>query len=110
MVMFYNTNHTDLLDENRKYSEFFDTADLEIMQEYILSIDSKAIITSAIRCPKLNTRVKGYRFSKHLIAKALDFVPSRNTLDIFNIIRTNPKYRAILEKSKEKTWIHLEVI
>lgn len=70
------------------------------------------IITSAVRCPALNAKVGSSNKSQHLTLQAIDFVPSKMTLQqAFDKIRKSDLQfgQLIIEKSNGKEWIHISI-
>jgi hypothetical protein len=67
------------------------------------------IITSWYRCPKLNSVVSKAKNSNHMKGFAVD-IQTGDTENDFEFLKIHLKRfsRMIIEKSKDKTWIHLE--
>jgi hypothetical protein len=69
----------------------------------------KALITSWYRSPKLNSIVSKAKNSNHMKGFAVDF-QTGDTENDYELLKIHLKHftRMIIEKSKSKTWIHLE--
>lgn len=112
---FTDTKHTDLLPENIYYA--VDNMDkvvelAKFAQAVRDFLNVPMTITSGVRCPKLNERVGGSKTSQHLLCEAIDFVPSRMTLQqAFDKIRKSDLQfgQLIIEQSGGKEWIHVSI-
>lgn len=108
-----NTSYKDLLANNIYYAmnNFDKVKELaKFSQEIRDFLGVPMTITSAIRYPALNTKVGGSPTSQHQKIEAIDFVPSKMTIQkAFDKIR-NSKLKfgqLIIEKSGKKEWIHI---
>ena len=108
-----NTSYKDLLANNIYYAmnNFDKVKELaKFSQEIRDFLGVPMTITSAIRYPALNTKVGGSPTSQHQKIEAIDFVPSKMTLQkAFDKIR-NSKLKfgqLIIEKSGKKEWLHI---
>ena len=108
-----NTSYKDLLANNIYYAmnNFDKVKELaKFSQEIRDFLGVPMTITSAIRYPALNTKVGGSPTSQHQKIEAIDFIPSKMTLQkAFGKIR-NSKLKfgqLIIEKSGKKEWLHI---
>lgn len=107
-----NTSYKDLLADNIYYAinNFDKVKELALFSQEIRDfLGVPMTITSAVRCPALNTKVGGTPTSQHQKIEAIDFVPSNMTLQkAFDKIKnSNLDYKQlILEKN---TWIHISI-
>lgn len=108
-----NTSYKDLLANNIYYAmnNFDKVKELaKFAQEVRDLLGVPMTITSAIRYPALNTKVGGSPTSQHQKIEAIDFIPSKMTLQkAFDKIR-NSKLKfgqLIIEKSGTKEWLHI---
>ncbi len=110
-----DTKHTDLLPANIYYAvdnmdKVIDLA--KFAQEIRDFLGVPMTITSGVRCSALNNRVGGSKTSQHLSFEAIDFVPSRMTLQqAFDKIRKSDLQfgQLIIEQSGGKEWIHISI-
>ena len=108
-----NTSYKDLLANNIYYAmnNFDKVKELaKFSQEIRDFLGVPMTITSAVRCPSLNTKVGGSPTSQHQKIEAIDFIPSGMTLQkAFDKIRfSNLKFgQLIIEKSGKKEWLHI---
>ena len=108
-----NTSYKDLLANNIYYAvnNFDKVKELaKFAQEIRDFLGVPMTITSAIRYPALNTKVGGSPTSQHQKIEAIDFIPSKITLQkAFDKIR-NSKLKfgqLIIEKTGKKEWLHI---
>ena len=108
-----NTSYKDLLANNIYYAmnNFDKVKELaKFSQEVRDFLGVPMTITSAIRYPALNTKVGGSPTSQHQKIEAIDFIPSKMTIQkAFDKIK-NSKLKfgqLIIEKSGKKEWIHI---
>ena len=108
-----NTSYKELLANNIYYAmnNFEKVKELALFSQEIRDLLGVPMtITSAVRCPSLNTKVGGTPTSQHQKIEAIDFVPSGMTLQkAFDKIK-NSKLKfgqLIIEKSGKKEWLHI---
>lgn len=112
---FTDTKHTDLLPANIYYAvdnmdKVIDLA--KFAQEIRDFLGVPMTITSGVRCSALNNRVGGSATSQHLKFEAIDFVPSKMSIqEAFNRIRHSKiKFgQLIIERSGDKEWVHISL-
>ena len=110
---FTDTKHTDLLPANIYYAvdnmdKVIDLA--KFAQEIRDFLGVPMTITSGVRYSALNNRVGGSATSQHLKCEAIDFIPSKMSIqEAFKRIRnSNLKWgQLIIESSNGKEWIHI---
>lgn len=111
---FVQTSHREYADENYQYA--LKNKDkvrwlAEHMQTLRDCLGSPIIVTSAVRCARLNTAVGGAKNSQHTRIEAVDFIVPGMVLDFaFNLIRGYKNVRfdqLILEESGGSKWIHI---
>lgn len=108
-----STTYKELLADNIYYAvnNLDKVKDLALFAQEVrelLNVPMK--ITSAVRCPSLNTKVGGTPTSQHQKIEAIDFIPSKISLQkAFDIIRYSKlKFgQLIIEKSGKKEWLHI---
>ncbi|WP_424245884.1 hypothetical protein Dip510_000819 [Elusimicrobium posterum] len=113
---FIKTNHKEYLRDNYAYAvENYEKVEklaqlLERVRE--LCENNAVIITSSVRCRKLNEIIKGSPTSQHCRGEAADFTVKNKTVDeIFEIIKLSDIEfgQLILEKVNGVWWIHLSL-
>lgn len=112
---FTETKHADLLASNIYYA--VDNMDkvrelAKFAQEIRDFLGVPMTITSGVRCTALNNRVGGSATSQHVKCEAIDFIPSKISLqEAFNRIRFSKIIfgQLIIEKSGDKEWIHISI-
>lgn len=109
------TSYKDLLADNIYYAmnNFEKVKELALFSQEIRDLLGVPMtITSAIRYPALNTKVGGTPTSQHQKIEAIDFIPSKITLQkAFDKIRYSKlKFgQLIIEKSGSSEWIHISI-
>lgn len=111
---FVQTSHREFALENHTYGL---KAKVKVqwladkMQTLRDCLGSPIIVTSAVRCPKLNAAVGGSKNSQHVKCEAVDFiVPGMDLEFAFNLIRDYRDVRydqLILEQVGKSMWIHI---
>lgn len=111
---FVQTSHREYADENYRYGMQNKAAVQWLanqMQNLRDCLGSPIIITSGVRCAKLNAAVGGAKNSQHTKFEAADFIVPGMLIDYaFNLIQDykHVKYdQLILEESKGSKWIHI---
>lgn len=110
-----NTSYKDLLADNICYAinNFDKVKELaKFSQEVRDFLGVPMTITSAVRCPSLNTKVGGTPTSQHQKIEAIDFIPSKITLQkAFDKIRHSKlKFgQLIIEKAGKSEWLHISI-
>lgn len=110
-----NTSHKDLLADNIYYAvnNMDKVKELALFaQEVRELLNVPMTVTSAVRCPSLNTKVGGTPTSQHQKIEAIDFIPAKISLEkAFDIIRYSKlKFgQLIIEKSGKNEWIHISI-
>jgi hypothetical protein len=111
---FANTSHKKYQQENWDYAMAIKTR-LETLADFMEEVRKVCgcplLITSGVRCPKLNAAVGGAKTSQHQTGHAVDFIPrGKGTIqDHFcRIYDSHLIYdQLILEESNGKIWIHI---
>lgn len=98
---------------NRNVAPEDDVYKLALFAEQVRAfLGRPMIITSGYRCTKLNKAVGGSASSQHLKAQAIDFVPSRLTInEAYDLLQESQLVygQLIIEHSKGKEWIHVSM-
>jgi len=79
-----NTSHKDLLADNIYYAvnNMDKVKELALFaQEVRELLNVPMTVTSAVRCPSLNTKVGGTPTSQHQKIEAIDFIPAKISLE-----------------------------
>jgi uncharacterized protein YcbK (DUF882 family) len=89
---------------------------LQVLAKTILepcrAICGPLIVTSGVRCPELNEKVKGVKTSQHCLCEAADVVPSKMNIEeaFLKIAASDIPYgQLILECINGSKWIHVSL-
>lgn len=109
------TTHKELLADNIYYAmnNFDKLQELAYFAQDIRDLLGVPMtITSAVRCPQLNTKIGGSVNSQHQKIEAIDFIPAKIKLkDAFLKIKNSDIQfgQLIIEKSGDKEWLHISI-
>lgn len=107
------TNHKELLADNIYYAinNFDKLKELAYFAQDIRDLLGVPMtITSAVRCPQLNTKIGGSVNSQHQKIEAIDFIPAKIKLKnaFLKIKNSDIQFgQLIIEKAGDKEWIHI---
>ena len=68
------------------------------------------LVSSAYRCPRLNTKVKGSPSSHHMLGMAADINFGKNNKKLYEFIRDNLKYTQLIWEygsDENPDWVHV---
>ena len=110
-----NTSYADCLRLNTAYA-LENVSKLQVLAKTILepcrAICGPLIVSSGVRCPELNEKVRGVKTSQHCLCEAADVVPTKMNIEeaFLKIAASDIQYgQLILETVGKSKWIHVSL-